>query len=85
MVCTVLYNWVGKTSFDETLGTPLYGLRMKSDGFPDETTVLRAGIFDDIEILNQRKPEAEIFTTGRVRWMSPMEGTAQFIGMVPLP
>lgn len=58
---------------------------MNSDGDPEETTILRAGIFDDIGVLNQRRPEAEIFTSGRVAWMSPIEGADQFVGMVPLP
>ncbi|GFF58662.1 Glutathione-dependent formaldehyde-activating enzyme [Aspergillus udagawae] len=74
-----------KNYFCADCGTPLYGLRMNSDGVPSETTVLRAGIFDDIGVLNQRRPEAEIFTSGRVSWMSPIEGTGQFVGMVPLP
>ncbi|EDP55662.1 DUF636 domain protein [Aspergillus fumigatus A1163] len=54
-------------------------------GIGKTTTILRAGIFDDIGVLNQRKPEAEIFTCGRVSWLSPVEGTDQFVGMVPLP
>jgi hypothetical protein len=84
--CTGLYNWVWEDIiWWDRLGTPLYGLRMNSDGVPSETTVLRAGIFDDIGVLNQRSPEAEIFTSGRVSWMSPIEGTGQFDGMVPLP
>lgn len=57
---------------------------MKSSGVPDEITVLRAGIFDDIETLNKYKPGLEIYTNGRVRWISPTEGADQFIGM-PLP
>lgn len=78
------WNWKDGIWWDR-LGTPLYGLRMNSDGVLDETTILRAGIFDDIGVLNQRKPEAEIFTCGRVSWLSPVEGTDQFVGMVPLP
>jgi hypothetical protein len=58
---------------------------MNSDGEPDETAILRAGILDDIGVLNDQKPEAEIYTSGRVAWMSPMEGADQFVGMVPLP
>ncbi|PKX89641.1 GFA family protein [Aspergillus novofumigatus IBT 16806] len=74
-----------KNYFCGDCGTSLYGLRMNSDGDPEETTILRAGILDDIDVLNERKPESEIFTSGRVSWMSPVEGTAQFDGMVPLP
>jgi hypothetical protein len=65
------------------LGTPLFGLKMKPDGTPDEITIVRAGIFDDIEVLNQQKPAAELYTNGRVKWINPIEGTDQFIGMMP--
>lgn len=58
---------------------------MKSTGTPDETIILRAGILDDIGILNEHKPKAEIYTDGRVSWISPAEGADQFIGMLPLP
>jgi hypothetical protein len=67
------------------VGTPLYGLKMKSDGTPDETTVFRAGILDDIEILKAQPPKAEIFTDRRVSWVSPAEGADQFTGMPPAP
>lgn len=69
--------------WDES-GTPLYGFKVKADGDrADDITILRAGIFDDIEMLNQHKPEVEIYTDGRVKWMSPAEGAGQFTGMPP--
>lgn len=74
-----------KNYFCSDCGTPLYGLRMKSTGTPDETIILRAGILDDIGILNEHKPKAEIYTDGRISWISPAEGANQFIGMPPLP
>ncbi|KAA8649329.1 GFA family protein [Aspergillus tanneri] len=74
-----------KNYFCSDCGTPLYGLRMKSSGVPDEITIVRAGIFDDIGVLNQYKPEAEIYINGRVRWIDSVEGADQFIGMPPLP
>lgn len=58
---------------------------MKSDGTPSEKTILRAGILDDIGILNEHKPKVEVYTGGRVSWISPAEGADQFIGMPPLP
>lgn len=58
---------------------------MKSSGTPDETIILRAGILDDIGILNEHKPQAEIYTNGRVSWINPAEGANQCIGMLPLP
>lgn len=67
------------------VGTPLYGMKIKSNGEPDEITILRGGIFDDIEILNQHKPAAELFVNGRVSWICPLEGAGQLSGMPPLP
>lgn len=58
---------------------------MKSDGDPGEITIVRAGIFDDIQLLNERKPEAEIYTERRLKWVNPIEGADQFSGMLPLP
>lgn len=57
---------------------------MAPSGVPDENRIVRAGIFDDIEVLNQHKPGAEIYTNGRVKWTNCVEGAAQFIGMLPL-
>ncbi|KAJ6051822.1 uncharacterized protein N7446_006458 [Penicillium canescens] len=74
-----------KNYFCSDCGTPLYGLTMKSDGTPDEKTVLRAGILDDTGILNALPPKAEIYTDGRVSWVSPAEGAGQFTGMPPAP
>ncbi|PGH14380.1 hypothetical protein AJ80_05970 [Polytolypa hystricis UAMH7299] len=62
-------------------GTPLYGHRIKPSGVPDEITIVRAGIFDDIEVLNQHKPTIEIYIGGRVGWLCPLDGVNQFIGM----
>ncbi|KAL4784886.1 Mss4-like protein, partial [Aspergillus varians] len=66
-------------------GTPLYGHRINESGVPDEITIVRAGIFDDIELLDRRKPEAEIYIVGRVRWLCPLDGVNQFLRMVPMP
>lgn len=67
------------------IGTPLFGRRIKPDGEPNELTVVRAGIFDDIQMLNELKPEVELYTDRRVKWVTPIEGAEQFSGMVPLP
>lgn len=58
---------------------------MMSTGTPHETIILRAGILDDIGILNEHKPKAELYTDRRVSWISPAEGADQFSGMLPLP
>lgn len=76
---------LGRHHLTKVMGTPLFGRKMKSNGVSDEITIIRAGIFDDIGILNERKPEAEIYTNRRVKWMSPVEGADQFGGTLPLP
>lgn len=57
---------------------------MKSHDVPDDITIVRAGIFDDVEFLNQHKPGAELFTTRRVTWLSPVDEAAQLTGMMNL-
>ncbi|KAJ5569440.1 uncharacterized protein N7459_008870 [Penicillium hispanicum] len=67
------------------IGTPLFGRKMKYDGDYDEITIVRAGIFGDIRILNEWKPEAEIYTDRRLKWVNPVDGADQFSGMLSLP
>ena len=49
----------------------------------EDITVVRAGIFDDSRILNEWKPQAELYTDRRVEWVKPVEGAAQVCGMLP--
>ncbi|CAG8898477.1 unnamed protein product [Penicillium egyptiacum] len=74
-----------KNYFCPDCGTPLFGRKIKSNGDSDETTVVRAGIFDDSRILHERTPVVEIYTEQRLKWVSPIEGADQFTGMLPLP
>ncbi|KAJ5779544.1 hypothetical protein N7457_007264 [Penicillium paradoxum] len=72
-----------KNYFCPDCGTPLFGRKIKSDGAPDEITVVRAGIFDD-QILNERKPQAELYTDRRLKWIDPIEEAGQYSGMLSL-
>lgn len=73
-------------STDKLLGTPLYGMRVDSDGAAvGDITVLRAGIFDDLGVLNKHKPELEIYINGRVNWLTTIGGADEFDGMLPPP
>ncbi|CAP74214.1 hypothetical protein E8E15_009584 [Penicillium rubens] len=74
-----------KNYFCPDCGTPLYGLKIKPNGDRDETTVIRAGILDNVGILHERTPVVEIYTEQRLKWVSPIEGADQFTGMLPLP
>ncbi|KAJ5167212.1 uncharacterized protein N7482_005993 [Penicillium canariense] len=67
----------------KVIGTPLFGRKINSDGEPDKITVVRAGIFDT-QLLNEWKPEAELYTERRLPWLSPIEGAAQISGMLQL-
>jgi len=70
-----------KNYFCADCGTPLFGWKITSDGERDEVTIVRAGIFDDVGILNGWRPEAEIYTGRRLEWVCPIEGAAQVGGM----
>ncbi|RAQ42950.1 DUF636 domain protein [Aspergillus flavus] len=74
-----------KNYFCSDCGTPIYGHKITASGTPEEITILRAGVFDDIEFLDRHRPKAEIYRLGRVKWMCPLEGADQFIGMPSLP
>lgn len=63
-------------------GTPLYGGAYSEDGQLD-SVVLRAGIFDDQNLLHQCAPIVEIYTLQRLKWVAPVEGCQQFEGMLP--
>jgi hypothetical protein len=59
-------------------------MRVDSDGAAtDDITVLRAGIFDDLGVLNEHKAELEIFIDGRVNWLTAIEGADELVGMPP--
>jgi hypothetical protein len=44
--------------------------------------VIKAGILDDVEIINNTKPGAELFAPERVKWVAPLDG-AQLDAMPP--
>ncbi|KAL4913983.1 Mss4-like protein [Aspergillus aurantiobrunneus] len=70
--------------FCSDCGTPIYGHGIDTSGEPASVAILRAGLFDNPELLDQRKPVVEIYTRSRVSWLSPIEGAEQFPGMLPM-
>lgn len=46
--------------------------------------IVRAGIFEDEELLNMRGPEAELYTERKLKWVGNVEGAAQVEGMLKL-
>ncbi|KAF3797545.1 hypothetical protein GCG54_00008537 [Colletotrichum gloeosporioides] len=59
--------------FCGSCGTTLWREGPKTQGL----CYVKAGILDDADAVNMRKPSAEIFTTRRIEWMKPMEGALQ--------
>ncbi|PYH49218.1 GFA family protein [Aspergillus saccharolyticus JOP 1030-1] len=74
-------NW-----FCGDCGTPLYGHRVHDDGrvLGDGVTILRAGVLDDAQLLDEMRPEAELFTERRMKWVGPVEGAGQVCGMLKI-
>ena len=44
--------------------------------------VIKAGILDDVDVINNTKPGAELFAPRRVEWVTPLDG-AQLDAMPP--
>ena len=45
--------------------------------------VIKAGILDDVEVINSIKPGAELFAPERVKWVKPMDDAGQLDAMPP--
>lgn len=75
MVCVIDAWLLGRRPpSNGSTGTPLFGRKIKANGEFDEITVVRAGIFEDEALLNERGPEAELYTDRRLKWVDPVEG-----------
>ena len=61
--------------FCATCGTLMYRVGSR---FPKQS-ILRIGTVDDFHLHETKlRPERELFTTGRVGWLSAVEGMEQF-------
>jgi len=45
--------------------------------------VIKAGILDDVNVINNIKPGAELYVPERIQWVSALEGAGQLDGMPP--
>ena len=50
-------------------------------GGKDGMRIIKAGILDDVSIINSTKPGAELFAPERVSWVPSLEGAGQLDGM----
>jgi len=54
-----------------------------SFGGVDGMRLIKAGILDDVGVINQMKPGGELFAPERIKWVAPIEGAGQMEGMGP--
>ena len=59
-----------------TSGTDLQSLG-DAFGGREGMRIIKAGILDDVSIINSTKPGAEFFAPGRVSWVPALEGAGQ--------
>lgn len=48
-----------------------------SFGGPDGLRVIKAGILDDVNIINNTKPGAELFAPERISWVAAVDNAGQ--------
>lgn len=54
-----------------------------SFGGIDGMRIIKAGILDDVNIINSIKPGAELYAPERIKWVSEVSGAGQLDGMPP--
>ncbi|OCT53524.1 DUF636 domain protein [Cladophialophora carrionii] len=54
-----------------------------SFGGIDGMRIIKAGILDDVNVLNQTKPGAELYAPERIKWVAALEGAGQIDAMPP--
>ncbi|KAK5309994.1 hypothetical protein LTR70_009817 [Exophiala xenobiotica] len=63
-------------------GTTLYRYGDTFGGI-DGMMIVKAGILDDVNVINSTKPGAELYAPGRVQWVAALEGANQVDAMPP--
>lgn len=64
------------------IGTTLYRYG-DSFGGKDGMRIVKAGILDDVNLINNAKPSAELFAPERIKWVAPIDGAGQVEAMPP--
>jgi len=67
---------------DGVTGTTLYRYGDTFGGV-DGMRIVKAGILDDVNVINNTKPGAELYAPERVQWVSALEGANQVDSMPP--
>jgi hypothetical protein len=71
-----------KTCADVAIGTTLFRFG-DSFGGPDGMRIIKAGILDDVNIINNTKPGAELFAPERIKWVPALDNAGQIDAMPP--
>lgn len=64
-------------------GTPLFG-GSETMRIQRGMTAIRAGIFDDVGLVEQYQPTAELYAPRRPKWIGPVENAHQLTDMPPV-
>lgn len=82
----VIAVWLSFSHLDACLTTVLGTTVFRfgdTFGGPDGMRIIKAGVLDDVEIINNTKPGAELFAGERIKWIPAAEGAQQLSGMPP--
>lgn len=62
------------------VGTTVYRW---GDSFGGEAgmRIIKAGVMDDVDLINNTKPGAELYASERIRWVAAVEGANQMDGV----
>merc|ERR1712098_20255 len=52
-------------------------------GGVDGMRIIKAGVIDDVNVINNSKPGAELFAPERINWVAGIEGAGQVESMPP--
>jgi hypothetical protein len=52
-----------------------------SFGGPDGMRIIKAGVLDDVDVLNNTKPGAELYASERISWVQKVGGSEDKKGM----
>lgn len=63
-----------------SIGSTLYRFG-DTFGGKDGNMIIKAGVLDDVKVINSTKPGAELFAPERVEWVAALDGSKQIDAM----
>ncbi|KAI1623555.1 Mss4-like protein [Exophiala viscosa] len=68
------------SNFCPECGTTLFRYG-DSFGGKDGMRIIKAGVLDDVSVVNSAKPTGELYSNERIQWVEPVQGADQTKGM----